>query len=137
MFERLFKAIQTSRSGSCYCNRCLRMSLIVHHETKIVPVCTLDLYEPGKTGSQLRSHADDAPCIDANAGRSSQNHSRPFCGGLRVWDDAAADSSHESGNKITIDTLAGFLSRDFDRPVLDHTALRGFFDFDLNNRLHP
>ena len=30
-----------------------------------------------------------------------------------------------------MDMLAGFLSRDVDRPVLDSTGLSGFFDFDL------
>jgi len=110
-----------------------KFHLIVHYETKIVPIYALVVSETGKIGPQLRPHSDDAQCIGAKAAPlpARQDPLLPFCGGFRVQDNDISNSSHENGNKITMDMLAGFLSRDVDRPVLDSTGLSGFFDFDL------
>lgn len=82
-----------------------RFQLTVHRETKEFPVYALVV---GKSGPKLTAH---------NEGAGSK--SRTGCG-------------HLAGTRLTMDTLAGVLSRQFEREVLNRTGLPGKYDFQLD-----
>ena len=82
-----------------------RFQLQTHLETKQAQVYLL---VPGKEGSKLHLHKDGS-----GAG------SRKGCG-------------HLAGTRLTLDTVATVLSRQFERDVLNRTGLPGKYDFELN-----
>ena len=80
-----------------------RFKLTMHHETRELPVYALVV---GKTGPKLKE-------VEFGPGNTS---ARP--GKL-------------SARKTALVNLANFLSRQMERPVLDMTGLKGFYDFEL------
>jgi len=110
-----------------------RFKLVVHHETRQLPIYALVLSKAGKTGPQLTMHSDDAKCTDPAAGPPPPP--RPgetlpaFCGGFFMIPGAGA--LRESGNRVTMDMMVQFLSQSVDRTVVDRTGLGGVFDFTL------
>jgi uncharacterized protein (TIGR03435 family) len=80
-----------------------RFHLVTHHESKDLPVFALVV---GRNGPKLKE-------VEFGAGNTS---GRP--GKL-------------TAQKIPMTNLATFLSRVVERPVLDMTGLKGFYDFDL------
>ncbi len=107
-----------------------RFELIVHHETRQLPMYALVLSRAGKTGPQLKPHSDDAECIDPagppppHPGPGAATPS--FCGGFFM--SGQSGRLRESGNKVTMAMLAAALSDFVDRPVVDKTGLAGAFD---------
>ncbi len=80
-----------------------RFHLTMHHEARELPVYALVI---GKNGTKLK---------EVGYGNSSTNSSP----GKIV------------ANKALMSNLANLLSRQFERPVIDMTGLKGFYDFEL------
>ena len=80
-----------------------RFHLTMHHEARELPVYALVI---GKNGTKLKA---------VGYGNSSTNSSP----GKIV------------ANKALMSNLANLLSRQFERPVIDMTGLKGFYDFEL------
>jgi uncharacterized protein (TIGR03435 family) len=110
-----------------------RFKLVVHRETRQLPIYALVRSKAGRTGPQLVEHSDSSKCTDPAAGPPSAPHpgeAMPaFCGGFFMIPGAGA--LRESGNGITMDMMVQFLTQSLDRTVLDRTGLGGVFDFTL------
>jgi uncharacterized protein (TIGR03435 family) len=110
-----------------------RFKLIVHHETRQLPIYALELSTPGKPGPQLTPHTDDSTCFDVSSGRPpapAPGEKLPLpCGHYSF--SISRGTSQMSGSKITMDNLAGTLSANVDRIVVDRTGLNGTFDLTL------
>jgi uncharacterized protein (TIGR03435 family) len=118
-----------------------RFKLIVHHETRDLPVYALVLDKPGKLGPQLR--LTDANCSNpqktdlSKPNAASTDNSTP--------DDVnCGDTSGSTGSKRVrflghgvsmdklIEALSGSPSHAFvERPLIDRTGLTGKVDFEL------
>ena len=110
-----------------------RFKLMLHHETRQLPIYALVLSSPGKTGPQLIPHSSDAKCNDpvAEGPLSPPKPGEPmpaYCGGFFM--NAQPGDLRETGNKITMDMLVSFLNQSVDRTV-NRTGLSGAFDFTL------
>lgn len=118
-----------------------RFGLMVHTETRQLPVLALVLAKPGKLGPELRPHpAEDGACsnVVARADHPSEPESPSVvpavCGGLMsVGVPSAPSHVRIGGRKVPLTLLAAHLSEmgQFDRPVLDRTGLSGTFDLVL------
>ena len=118
-----------------------RFGLMVHTETRQLPVLALVLAKPGKLGPQLRPHpAEDGACsnVAARADHPSESESPSavpaVCGGLMsVGVPSAPSHVRIGGRKVPLTLLAAHLSEmgQFDRAVLDRTGLSGTFDLVL------
>ena len=118
-----------------------RFKLVVHKETRELPVLALVLAKPGKLGPQLRRHpAEDGAC--SNVVASADHPSEPVgssavptvCGGLMsVGVPGAPSHVRIGGRNVRLTLLAAHLSEmgQLDRPVVDRTGLSGSFDFVL------
>ena len=84
-----------------------RFKLELHHESKEEPVYNLVV---AKNGPRLRDSADQSEVGQPVIAKSS----------------ASYDFRH-----VEMARLAGFMSSLLDRPVVDSTALKGFYDFEL------
>jgi uncharacterized protein (TIGR03435 family) len=114
-----------------------RFKLVIHHETRQLPVYALVLAKPGRLGPQF--HVNDGNCDSAPPATSpgfpaGQPGAHLNCGDTSG--DANRSGVHYSGRKISMDkfliALAGPASdRNLDRPVVDRTGLTGTFDFTL------
>ena len=111
-----------------------RFKLIVHHETRQLPVFALVLSKPGEIGPQLVPHSNDAKCTDPAAGPPPPpgpgEQTPAFCGGFFM--SARPGTLRESGNNVSMDMFAAMLIQSVDRPVLDRTGLSGAFDLTLD-----
>jgi uncharacterized protein (TIGR03435 family) len=118
-----------------------RFKLVVHTETRQLPVLALVLAKPGKLGPQLLPHpAGDDTC--SNVAASTNDPSGPdtapavptVCGSLMsVGVPSAPSHVRIGGRKVPLALLAAHLGEmgQFDRPIVDRTGLRGTFDFAL------
>lgn len=111
-----------------------RFKLVMHHETRQVPVYALVVAKPGKIGPQLIPHSDGAKCTEAAPGKGLKQpgpgEAMPsYCGGLFM--NPRPGDLRETGNKVTLDGLGQFLGRSVDRKIVDKTGLSGLFDFSL------
>lgn len=113
-----------------------RFKLAVHFETELVPLFTLSLVKPGKTGSGLHPH-DQGPACDtaatapARAGLASDASVFPSrCDEYAMTMDQTGKRVAGSRN-TTMALLADGLPSmaRLDRPVGDETVLTGRFDF--------
>jgi uncharacterized protein (TIGR03435 family) len=105
-----------------------RFRLVVHWETKQVPLFALVVLKSGKLGPRLHPHTDDANCIDRLT--ESPSPTIPNCGSF-------VGLNSRVGYKVTMDDLArdlGFLFQD--RPLVNQTGLSGTFDLSLLDELH-
>jgi bla regulator protein BlaR1 len=107
-----------------------RFQLAVHFETHDTPVLGLALIKPGKTGPNLRLHADGPPCDTPIAGAAQIFP--PRCDVFAMILKPGGTRMLGSRN-ITIDQVAGSLSTPgrLGRPVVDQTGLTGRFDFTI------
>ncbi len=113
-----------------------RFKLAVHFETHVQPILNLVLATAGKTGPQLVNHSDSHPCIDpahsVTQGTDANGASLAACG-LMLARDMPDGSVRVSASDVTMQKIADDLSFlppvNADRPVVDHTALTGKFDF--------
>ena len=122
-----------------------RFQLVVHFETRELPVYALDLTEPGKTGPRLQPHSDDPPCSyeaipPPAAGSEPTPRTRvggfaPTCGALLGFDlpPNAPTRFQIEGRNLTVAQIASHMPviGRLDREVLDNTRLNGNFDFSI------
>jgi len=118
-----------------------RFKLVLHTETRQLPVLALVLAKRGKLGPQLWPHpAEDDTC--SNAVASTDPPSEPetpsavpsVCGGLvSVGVPSAPSHVRIGGLRVPLALLAAHLGEmgQFDRPILDRTGLSGTFDLAL------
>jgi uncharacterized protein (TIGR03435 family) len=102
-----------------------RFKLVVHHETKELPVYHLMLARAdGRLGPKLRR--SDVDCADVNARAAKNDDGTSKCGFRRLPGKATG--------RATMQQLASpFLNGAVDdhRPVEDYTGLAGTFEFDI------
>ena len=109
-----------------------RFKLIVHWETRQLPIYALVLSKAGKTGPQLVPHAaDNSTCRDliAHPPVLQPGDAPPVpCGGGFLF------SSGHIGAESTMEQLAKNLSwfQQIDRAVVDRTGLSGTFDINIS-----
>jgi uncharacterized protein (TIGR03435 family) len=107
-----------------------RFKLVVHFETRPIPIYALVLSSPGKMGPGLKPHSDDVKCIPAGPQQQGLGEfPTPWCGGVRVA--PIPGGLRQIGNKVTIDVFANLLALSVDRVVVDRTGLSGYFDSDF------
>lgn len=121
-----------------------RFKLRVHFDTKEGPVLALVLVEPGKTGPQLIPHSAGPPCPDFEVPDFSKPPQTPkpsvdsgpcglSAGVIRGTPDGTWIGSRDTPPwLIARDIYAYGLSvGELDKPVVDHTGLKGRFDWVL------
>lgn len=117
-----------------------RFKLVVHFETREMPVFALEVDKPGQLGPRLRPHSQGPPCDKKLADASDLSSSTvppggfiAVCGRVQMI-DGANHTKLLGGRDISIDHLAGYLPdfEDVGRPMVDETNLKGTFDFSLN-----
>jgi uncharacterized protein (TIGR03435 family) len=111
-----------------------RFKLKLHHETRQLPVYALVQLKPGKLGPQLTLHSADAKCAEAGAGKAlpepGPTDAMPaYCGGFFM--NPRPGDLRETGNAVTMDMFAPFLTQSVDRPILNKTGLAGTYDFSI------
>ena len=111
-----------------------RFKLVMHQETRQLPIYALVVAKPGKIGPQLTLHSGDTKCTDAAAGKPlpqpGPGQAMPaYCGGFFM--NPRPGDLRETGNRITMDMLGQFLRQSVDRTVVDRTGLSEVFDFTL------
>jgi uncharacterized protein (TIGR03435 family) len=117
-----------------------RFKLVVHFETREMPVFALVLDKPGRLGPRLRPHSQGPTCDNELNVPSDRTSSTIPPGGFiaacgRVQMINGADQTKLLGGRnISIDHLAGYLPdfEDVGRPIVDETSLKGTFDFSLS-----
>lgn len=117
-----------------------RFHLVVHAETRQLPILALVIAKPGRLGPDIKPHSRNDNCsnIMMPAERTPESPSRAtaptVCGGL-VSAGAPDAPSHVriQGRNVPLTLLAAHLGGmgQFGRPVIDRTGLTGTFDFSL------
>ena len=118
-----------------------RFKLVVHSETRELPVLALVLVSPGRLGPHLRRHApEDTACssIMTPANKDSEPtltlEIPTVCGALiSVGVPSAPSHVRIGGRKAPLELLAAHLGEmgHYDRPIVDQTGLSGTFDLVL------
>jgi uncharacterized protein (TIGR03435 family) len=107
-----------------------RFKLVVHFETRPIPVYALVLANPGKIGPGLKPHSDDVKCIPVGPQQQGfGDFPTPWCGEMRMA--PVPGGVRQIGNKVTADRFANLLALSVDRVVVDRTGLSGYFDSDF------
>jgi bla regulator protein BlaR1 len=114
-----------------------RFKMVVHTETRDLPVFGLVLIKAGKTGPDLRPHPDDPPCEKPSSQPSApQVKAAVPCGVLTAGPSSTPGNIRVYARNVTLEQLAQMLSavpvRILDRPVVDETGLTGKFDFSID-----
>jgi uncharacterized protein (TIGR03435 family) len=125
-----------------------RFKLVVHFETRDVPLYALVLAKPGKLGPQLRLHRADDPVCDpspatplpkpVNRQFSADNEGFPLaCVGSVGMVPSAPGRIKNGGRDVPISRLATGLTGVgvVDRPMVDETGIKGNVDYSLEWRL--
>ena len=117
-----------------------RFALVIHRETRQVPVYALVQSKPGSTGPQLQPHSDATPCLKIDPSQPVPTSDfgvvpppPPACGRFMTG------ARRLAGNKVTMAALAEYLGAisSVDRTVVDRTNLAGEFDMTLNYTPEP
>ena len=133
-----------------------RFKLVVHHETRQMPIYALVLARAGKPGAQLRPHIGDASCDQRPYGGTGAQPPQTGPGGAverspaetavllllqypcdRAVGGVLAPNNHDQvwsgGRRVNMETIAASLGGDepIDRPIIDRTGLSGTFDFTI------
>jgi len=115
-----------------------RFGLSAHYENEAVPVFTLVLNKPGKTGPKLRPHAEETPCdvkvpLPENGMPFKPGSVFPTICNAVMLVPTPNHAMLLGSRNITIDAIAGALPsiERLGRSVLDETGLAGTFDFTL------
>jgi uncharacterized protein (TIGR03435 family) len=116
-----------------------RFKLVVHWETREVPIFALTLAKPGKTGPLLKPHPSDSSCSTESTTKPSAA-SAPVEAILGVWPSECGNGSDmwathpvrmlAGARDVSMEEVAGWLSAegDTDFPIEDMTGLSGNFD---------
>lgn len=116
-----------------------RFKLVLHFETRQLPVFALVLNKAGKFGPQLRPHADDPPCstsapppTSAAGFQATDADGFPaLCGGFLPLQPTASGVLRFGARDVPMAMFAMLFSSPatgVDRPILDRTGLTGKFD---------
>lgn len=120
-----------------------RFRLVVHYETRQIPVLVLLVDQPGKLGPLLQRHPEDLPCPTTPMIPSPppEAPAQPLdsrfpgtCGGMLLMAASAPGRIRGGARNVTMELIASTLPggvTGVDRPVLDKTGLTGRFDFAL------
>jgi uncharacterized protein (TIGR03435 family) len=121
-----------------------RFKLVVHTETKEVPVFALTVVKPGKTGPKLQQHPADEGCSsDASAEMNRGPRSGPtppeavkggfpaVCGGILYVPGTGIGRLSFGARNVSMATIANAMPSwgALGRPVVDKTGLTGMWDF--------
>jgi uncharacterized protein (TIGR03435 family) len=114
-----------------------RFKLVVHTETRELPVFGLVLIKAGKTGPDLRPHSDDPPCANSSSKGSTPETKMPVpCGVMTAEPSNTPGNIRVGAHNVTLEQIADILPevarRIIDRPVVDETGLTGRFDFSID-----
>jgi uncharacterized protein (TIGR03435 family) len=106
-----------------------RFGLVVHKETRQLPVFAMVLSKPGKPGPKLRPH----PATDTCSGDSPVEGYPPVCGVIAHLAPSVPARSSFGGRAITMQLLSASLPTQtgmatIPRPVIDETGLSGTYD---------
>jgi uncharacterized protein (TIGR03435 family) len=122
-----------------------RFKLAIHTETRLLPMYSLMLNNPGKPGPKLQPHPDDGLCTkmpDKSPPPAKNSAPAPSCG-LFIFTDNP-QLPHMRMMDYTMEQIAGGLETvgvavgGLDRiPLLDRTGLTGKFDIDLDFQRAP
>jgi len=117
-----------------------RFKLAVHFETRQLPAFALVLAKAGKLGPRLQRHSDNPPCagpasVSAPGSTPPPRDAEgfiPFCG--MFWGDVIEGRVQFQARNVDMHDIADHLAvmGDLDRPVLDHTGLKGNFDLKMD-----
>lgn len=118
-----------------------RFKLRVHFETREGPVWALTPLEPGKLGPKLIPHSEGPPCPESFEVKllkplPSDNAEWRQCG-LSAKVSATSRGTEIGARNTTPELIAGDVYAygarfgELDQPVVDHTGLKGMFDFML------
>jgi uncharacterized protein (TIGR03435 family) len=107
-----------------------RFGLVVHKETREVPVFAMVLVKPGKLGPGLRPH----PVTDTCSSDTQVEGYPPVCGVIARLAASSPGRSSFGGRSITMEALASSLPTEtglatLPRPVIDETGMHGTYDF--------
>jgi uncharacterized protein (TIGR03435 family) len=114
-----------------------RFKLVVHYETRQLPVFALVLDKPGKLGPTLRPHSEDPPCADSLPETSPPEAIlATIAGGFPALcgepiGDGKSGHTHIGERNVTIERIGTLLGprAQIGRPILDQTGLKGNFDY--------
>jgi uncharacterized protein (TIGR03435 family) len=112
-----------------------RFKLMVHHETRTLPMYALVLAKPdGILGSQLHRSTTDCASVNAARGTASQRppvptqSGAPQCG---MVGGASPGGIRLAGDSQSMPVLISALSGYAGRPVVDRTGITGLLSFTL------
>jgi len=122
-----------------------RFHLVVHYESREVPVLALVVDQPGKLGPLLQKHPDDSPCPTdpfapsppptAEAQTVVVDTRFPItCGGIDDMTPSAPGRSRAGARNISMDLIANSMTEadtGMNRPVVNKTGLTGGYDVAL------
>ena len=116
-----------------------RFKLVVHYETRQLPVFALVLDKPGKLGPTLRPHSEDPPCVyappqNAPPGTFQSTVAGGYpavCG--EMLEDPNPGFENLKARNVTMERIGTRLGpiAQLGRPVVDETGLKGSFDFTI------
>ena len=108
-----------------------RCKLVVHFETREIPVLAVTLVHPGKTAPKLRPHSEGPPCPDEYTGARPTGADEAFPPDCEIAGMTLAKTVRWGSRNLTMPSIANAVyefSR-ADKPVVDQTGLNGRFDF--------
>jgi uncharacterized protein (TIGR03435 family) len=120
-----------------------RFRLVVHYETRQLPVLVLVMDQPGKLGPLLQQHVDDSPCPTTPEAPSPAPMAPPqtvdmrfpiTCGGVLDMVPSAPGRTRAGARNVSMELIASSLMggpNGPNRPILDRTGLTGRFDVAL------
>ncbi len=120
-----------------------RFKLVVHTETKEVPVFALTLVKAGKTGPKLQAHPADDSCSSDASAELNPSRSGPappeavkggfpaVCGGILYVPGTGVGRLSFGARNVTMASIANAMPSwgALGRPVVDKTGLTGMWDF--------
>jgi uncharacterized protein (TIGR03435 family) len=118
-----------------------RFKLVIHTETRQLPVLALVQLKPGKIGPQIQAHLNDTACsslpdsslVSGSTPATAAGGFPITCGGIQPMRPSVPGHMRMGARNVTMALIASTLpvSNVLDRPVLDRTGLSGTFDFVL------
>lgn len=127
-----------------------RFSLMTHTEIQMKPAFNLVVLKAGHTGPQLQAHAETSGSCAAElpaqpggfvnvrpappTARSGPQLPEFPCGSVGPIAASSPERSRIGGRAVTLERIAGYFTNPYtgiDRPVFDHTGLKGVYDFSI------